>query len=701
MSAKSKTEQLQRPVRLTMVALACILAAGCASIQPDALTTSDLQPLTSADTAAIREGVEPIVEPLTLEEALARALKYNLDRRTKLMEEALALGQVDIAKMDMLPKVLAQAGYSWRNNDRISNSLDPSTQTPVTNRFISSDRQHTTSELGLTWSLLDVGLGYYGAQQQTNRFLIASERRRKAMHLLMQDVRTAYWRAASAQLLRDEVAQTIDLAQDALADARRAEAERIRSPLESLRYQRQLMENLRLLESISQEMSSAQIDLASLINAPVGPVIPLAERDLINIDDQVMKVAVGCMEEVALSQNPDLREQHYNTRIARDETRRTLARLFPNITFNYGIKYDSDSYLVNRNWNEAGLQVSFNLMNLFTGATQIKMAEAGVALSDQRRVAAQLAVITQVHLARLQLVNARNQYEHADAIYATDRKISEVTRNRQNALSQSQLDLVSNNTAAILSLLRKYQALSQVQVSENRLTAALGLEPEIGSTDELALNDLALQLQSYKAPWVTMLEKTDCRVELPAKVVKKPQLPAKKALAGVDPQPTVPEVAATTPVVPKVATPEPAVALQKPELPPVVKAAAANPNREFRLSGFVFNGVVLNKGVAELNDFVKYVRDTYPDLSRVQIKVTGHADPMGQPRLYQPLSEARANMVVEYLRANGLGGASMTTEGRGASEPVEKNCLKEDLVQAKLCNAPNRRVDIQISTQPE
>jgi outer membrane protein TolC len=210
------------------------------------------------------------------------------------------------------------------------------------------------------------------------------------------------------------------------------------------------------------------------------------------------------MEEAALAQNPDLREQHYNARIAREETRKTLVRLFPNVSFSYGIKYDSDRYLVNRNWNEAGLQVSFNLLNLLTGPMQIKLAEAGVALADQRRIATQLAVLTQVHVARLQLLNARNQFQRADVIYLTDVKIAQHVRNRQNAQAQSKLDSVSNSTASILSLLRRYQALAQVQSAENRLLATLGMEPKIGSTSELSLDELTKQLKSSGALWIAL-----------------------------------------------------------------------------------------------------------------------------------------------------------------------------------------------------
>jgi outer membrane protein TolC len=461
------------------------------------------------DSDTMRKDVEPISGPLSLDDAMARALKYNLDRRSKMMEEALAMGQLDVSKFDMLPKIMAQAGYAYRDRTRFTYSSSyPDDQPTSTTPATTSERNHTTRDLGLTWSMLDVGLGYYGSKQQADRLMIAGEKRRKAMHVLMQDVRTAYWRAASAQLLKADVQKTIALAEEALVDARKVAGERVKNPLEPLRYQRQLLENLRLLENINQELSSAQVDLAGLINAPLNQALEIAPTELKNISEEVSQVPVDKLEEVALHNNADLREQHYNARIAREETRRTMLRMFPNLTFSYGTKYDTDRYLLSNNWNEAGLQLSFNLMNLVTGSTQLKLAEAGVALADQRRVASQAAVLTQVHIARLQVINARSQFDRADAIYATDSKIAEVMRNRQMVAAQSKLDVVSTETASILSLLRRYQALAQVQVSENRLVATLGMEPQIGSTSELSLKDLSAQIGASKAQWQQLSQGT-------------------------------------------------------------------------------------------------------------------------------------------------------------------------------------------------
>ncbi len=493
--------------KLLAVAASAAALSACGTIAPAALEQQALVRTNQTDRKAALQDVEPIKGPLTLDEAIARALKYNLERRTRLMEEALALNQLEVGKLDMLPKLMAQAGYTDRSNEKATYS---SKYTPVPelsdfkNSSYSTERSHGTADLGLTWNLLDVGIGYYASKQQADRVLIAAEKRRKAMHLLMQDVRTAYWRAAAAQKLRAEVSKTLAIAEEALADSRKVEAERIRNPLDALRYQRQLLENLRLLEAIEQELSIAQVELASLINAPIGQAIPIAETELKFADDSVLRLPLERLEQVALEQNADLREQHYNSRIAREEVRKTMARLFPNLSFNYGLKYDSDRYLVHNNWNEAGVQLSFNLFNLFTGPTQIKLAEAGVTLSDQRRVAAQMAVVMQVHLARLQLANARSQFARADAIYGTDQKIAEQVRNRASAQAQSQLDQVANETTAILSLLRRYQALAQVHMAENRLMANLGIEPSIGSTGELSLAQLTEQLKGSGNPWAVL-----------------------------------------------------------------------------------------------------------------------------------------------------------------------------------------------------
>jgi outer membrane protein TolC len=471
------------------------------SLSPDPLSRDALKEQARKDAITARQNVQAISGPLSLEEAVARALKYNLDSRSRQMEETLALNQFDVGNFDMLPKMIAAAGYSSRSEYATTRAVDSVTGEPsLANPYISSDKKHATSELGLTWSVLDFGLSYYNAKQNGDRVLIASERRRQAMHVLVQDVRSAFWRTASAQKLRQSVKDATVMAESALTDARQAEAERLRAPTESLRYQRQVLENLRLLEAIDQELATARIELAALINAPLGVAVEVVEPAE-SFNKQILELPIEQLEAQALAQNAELREQNYNSRIAGQETRKTLLRLFPNLSLNYSLRHDSDKYLINNNWNEAGAQISFNLMNLLSAPAQYRLAEAGISLADQRRVATQMAVLAQVHIARLQYASALQQYDRADAIWQVDDRLNAQNANRGQAQTTSKLDTVASNTSAILSLLRRYQAMSVANAAASKLQATLGMEPEIGNLQEQSLaqlqNSVSLSLQQW------------------------------------------------------------------------------------------------------------------------------------------------------------------------------------------------------------
>jgi outer membrane protein TolC len=493
------------PLRSIAVALGALFLAhalsGCSSIRVAPVSPEEIATQSASDRRTAYADVEPLSGALTLEDAIARALKYNLEGRVRSMEQALALNQFDASQYDMLPKLVASAGYRERDSDLITRSKDSVTGQPsLAHPFISSDRSAVTTELGFTWSLLDFGLSYYNAKQNADRVLIASERRRKAVHTLIQNVHAAFWRAASAEKLRGQIRMTVSQAEEALADARKAEAERLRSPLESLRYQRQLLENLRLLEAIDQDLSTARVELMSLVNLPLAANFQISEPNE-ELSRKILDMPVEQMEEVAIARNADLREQYYNARIAGDETRKTIAALFPGLSFNYSLKHSDDSFLINKDWQETGLQLSFNLFNLLSAPSRVKMAEAGVAVADTRRVATQMAVLTQVHIARLQYANATQQFERADAVWRIDDSIARHVGNQAQAETQSRLERISNQTTAILSLLRRYNSLAQAHAAASRLQSTLGMEPEIPSTQEASLNTLSGAISSSLRDW--------------------------------------------------------------------------------------------------------------------------------------------------------------------------------------------------------
>jgi outer membrane protein TolC len=445
--------------------------------------------------------VQPLTGPLKLEEAIARAIKYNAERRVKAIEEAIAEGTFEAGKFDMLPKLVASAGYRYRNKELITRSEDSVTGLPsLANPFISTDREALEAGLSFSWSLLDFGQSYYAAKQDADRALVAAERRRKAGHMLIQDVRTAYWRVVAAEKLSGPVREAVRQAEAALADARKVETEKLRSPLEPLRYQLRLLENLRLLEAIEEEFSTARIELSALINLPLSQPIQVVEPDA-TVNTAWLDAPIGKMEEHALMLNPDLRESIYNVRIAREETHRALLDLFPGLSFNFAVRTSDDRFLINRNWREAGVRLSFDLLGIVSAPARIDLAETGVALAEQNRLATQMAVLTQLHIARLQYANAAHQFERADNIASVNERITRHMVNQERAESQTRLARVSQQTASILSTLRRYQALSNAQAAASRLQATLGLQPTVEDSDSMPLADLTTAVRRSLDAW--------------------------------------------------------------------------------------------------------------------------------------------------------------------------------------------------------
>ena len=478
-----------------------LLLGGCATARTAPVTTDEVVQVSRAERAALSAEVPPIVGPLTLDEAIARALKYNLDQRVQMAEQVLATRQFSVAQRELLPDITAQAGYHSRDEDLTRRSLDSVTGDLSTSHpFISEERDHTTGNLGVTWNLLDFGVGYFNAKEAGNSIFIAQERRRKAVHTLISDVQTACWRAYSAQVLRGQIQETIKLAESGLADAKQAEVEQLRSPLDSLRYERQILENLRTLEALDQELSTAKLDLAHLINAPMSADFTLAEPQA-TFADEIAQASPSWLEEMAIEGSADIREQQYNVRNAQLEARKTLARMFPSLSFNYGYNYDTDKFLINNTWNEAGAQLAYSLLNIANLPLQRQLSEAGVKLADEKRVATLMSVIAQVHIARQRYINARALYNRADQLADVEQRITGQMEAREQAQVQSKLETVSSRTSLIISQLRRYQALAQVYAAQSQLQATMGVDPGLANADAMTLPQLTTAVGQSFEQW--------------------------------------------------------------------------------------------------------------------------------------------------------------------------------------------------------
>jgi hypothetical protein len=132
--------------KLAVLAAALVLA-GC-TVTPQLATQEEVRGRVTADTALMYVNQAPINGPVTMEEAVARSLKYNLDYRLKKMESALSLGLADYASYDMLPNLLATAGYRTRSNDSGGTSIGILDGVQSLRPSTSEERRHTLAGAG-------------------------------------------------------------------------------------------------------------------------------------------------------------------------------------------------------------------------------------------------------------------------------------------------------------------------------------------------------------------------------------------------------------------------------------------------------------------------------------------------------------------------------------------------------------------------
>ncbi|WP_280154209.1 TolC family protein [Piscinibacter sp. XHJ-5] len=489
--------------RLLWAALVAAALAGCA-VQPRVLTIDERRAAMAADRQALFREQEPVRGAITLEEAMARAVKYNLEHRVRLMEEAVAQRQLDLSRVELLPRLTLAAGYAGRDTELAASSRDITTGLQSLAPSTATDRERVLGDLGLSWNVLDFGVSYFQARQQADRALAAQERRRKALHLVMQQTRQAYWQAAGAQQLEARIEPVLQQARQALVDARQAESERVRSPLEPLNYQRQLLDIIRQLEAVRDELQLAKPRLASAMNLEPGLAFSVVPADALPVPRVTLRTAR--MEEVALLIRPELVESHYQERIGVLETRKALARLLPGVEISLGGHYDSNSYLVDNTWWDAGLRVSWNLLNALNAGRIRGLAQAQLDLARQQRLALGMAVLTQVHVAHLEYLARVRQHEMTRELHAVEQRILQHSRNAEQASAQGKLEQIRAAAAAMMSELRLYHSYGAVQGAYAQVIATLGLDPLPSSVDGHDIKTLTEAVRACERAWTETVD---------------------------------------------------------------------------------------------------------------------------------------------------------------------------------------------------
>jgi len=485
------------PILAALTTVAVIGLSSCA-IKSIPLTTDEVRSRVHEDRAVLTKDQEPVSGPVDLYEAMARALKYNLDARVELMHKMLAQTQLDLSHYAMLPRLAANAGFDGRSNFAGGLAQSLITGRQILEPFTSAEKNIFSADLSLSWNVLDFGMSYIRAKQAADDVLIAEEERRRVANRVMQDVRIAYWRAVSAERMLPSLKMLDEWVKSALEKAQAIQDEKLSAPLVPLQYKLDLLNAQRFIQQLFRELSTAKLQLAALINLPPGQehamVLMVPEREARTLK---LPFEMSVLEERALEARPELRMIDYRRRINAHETKAAILEMLPSLNLLVGGNYNSNSFLFNNHWAAYAARASWNLLNMFRYPARAKTIEAQDKVLHTQNLALTMAIMSQVHVSVAQVALARKETSTAALYHDTQSQITEQTRLAWRSARLSEQAVLRERVNQVAAQLRYDAAEAELQTAWASLLAAVGedvLPHDL--TQEQSVSDLALELRT-------------------------------------------------------------------------------------------------------------------------------------------------------------------------------------------------------------
>ncbi len=486
------------PLSLILVVSCFALTSCTGSSEPVGIAEQE-RSLTE-DLRMMFDDQEPVTKPLSLYDAMARGIAYNLDARVAAQAEITEGGKIDQQALGILPSVNARGVYSSRNERDIISGRDAATGAQSLPPTQFEDSHQRDAGLDISWNILDAGLAYARTQSATDQQRIAQEQRRRATHTIMRDVRAAYYRAASLQALESHIHALNKNALQLTKDLQDAEmAKNTANTEELLRLQREILDNLNALHQERVALNGAKEELAGLMGLSPEKEFTLSanESDILKTLPK-LETKKEDLYAVALLVRPELREGILQQRIASREKDIAGLNTLPILGGTFGYYYDSNSFLENANWTGASLSVTQNLLNLFSYPLRRDAAQAQENHMMRQRQAVAGAVLTQVNIARSSYALSREKAQLARGRYAVSARTATLLQENldpENKDLLKQANVMIAKLDQLLSRTRLMRNMSDAQNDYGRMMASLGLDPLPATLNEKGLGEVAKILE--------------------------------------------------------------------------------------------------------------------------------------------------------------------------------------------------------------
>ncbi len=429
--------------------------------------------------------------PVTLEDAICIALKYNLDVRLQWLEAAV---QSEVFRADQLKELgqltaFGEVKHRNRNTGSYSQSL---TAQPPAPPSISSEQDSKVAELQWMWNTLDFGIAYFQARQDADKLHIIKQRQLRARQNLVLDVTRAFYRANVARRAVSQAEGLIGTLKERQGTVRKEVSERAVSEMNGLTEQDRIIDLEIKLYAFRNEYRSALTELEGLMGIP--PSCPIVLADIALEDVPELNVDICQLEMDALMYRPELIGQDFQIASDLDEIKSSILQMYPGVALFGGYNYDRNKFLLFHNWWSVGIHAAIDLLSLPSKQATVCKNWFQRWLDERTRLSMSMGVLTQVHLAFINVEETREQYRLTREMYSVKGRKHTLSEKMAEAGQMNPDDVIQYHAESLFAELEAFKAYGNLQVALEQLSNA------VGRTLEFSTADIGCELWDVREP---------------------------------------------------------------------------------------------------------------------------------------------------------------------------------------------------------
>lgn len=352
--------------------------------------------------------------------ALANSLELQSAAWDERVKNQAATGQL----VRMLPKVEGLLVDSQRDRPLFSRSdvidqegayevVGPGPGTGVTT--FSTGREHTNRsyQVQATWSPLDAAMARYLGDIRGNEAVQARYQRVRVAQQLSGTVSGAFHRLLALTQAAQKAGE--------LESHRR----NITNDLKALVEDR-LVETQQLLDAQGHwshakgQMSEIHVNIGKQREL-LAAAMNVSPESAFRLSGALLPLPAFCLdscklESAALVNRPEAYQADLTHLNSVAEQRRLAVKFFPRVEGFLGYFRDENKYVMNRNWIDGGMKVTWDLMEFTANLLEHRSARDRAVKTDRDRAVVSIGILSQVKLKALEAMNAHEKYRKSEEL---------------------------------------------------------------------------------------------------------------------------------------------------------------------------------------------------------------------------------------------------------------------------------------------